>query len=142
MAKDSGISIKIGIIGPCQSGKTTLANFLADATEATIEDYTPTHVVRILEFDTNVPINNRNSKADIELWDCSGNHKFQNTWPALIWELHGLVFVFNPEEEGHGRELDFFYDQFVKKSDIQDSHCLVLAFPKDESSRNVKLCKS
>ena len=52
MALDSSVKIKIGIIGPCESGKTTLANFLADATESIIEEYYPTHVVRILEFDT------------------------------------------------------------------------------------------
>ena len=60
MAIDSGIKIKIGIIGPCEAGKTTLANFLADATEAIIEDYNPTHVVRILEFDT---VSNKLSKV-------------------------------------------------------------------------------
>ena len=52
MAKDSGIKVKVGIVGPCEAGKTTLANFLADATEAVIEDYNPTHVVRVLEFDS------------------------------------------------------------------------------------------
>ena len=52
MAKDSEIKVKVGIVGPCEAGKTTLANFLADATETVIEDYNPTHVVRILEFDS------------------------------------------------------------------------------------------
>ena len=52
MAKDSGIKVKVGIVGPCEAGKTTLANFLADATETVIEDYNPTHVVRVLEFDS------------------------------------------------------------------------------------------
>jgi len=34
-----------------QSGKTMLANFLSDATENPSEEYRPTHVVRILEFE-------------------------------------------------------------------------------------------
>ena len=42
----------MGIVGPCEAGKTTLANFLADATETVIEDYNPTNVVRVLEFDS------------------------------------------------------------------------------------------
>ena len=33
MAIDSGVKIKVAFVGPCQSGKTTLSNFLADATE-------------------------------------------------------------------------------------------------------------
>ena len=38
---------------PFQSGKTLLANFLADATEnPSEEEYRPTHVVRILEFES------------------------------------------------------------------------------------------
>ncbi len=143
MAIDSGLKVKIGLIGPCQSGKTILANFLSDATESLLEDYNPTHVVRVLEFDVNVNVNNRSSKAEVELWDCSGNSKFQNTWPALVWELHGIIFVFNPEDETHGPDLDFYYANFVKKSNIQDSNCLVLAFNNsDEESKpgNVKLC--
>ena len=43
-------------------------SFLADATETVLEEHQPTKVVRILEFESNVNVNNRNSKADIELW--------------------------------------------------------------------------
>jgi hypothetical protein len=35
-------------------------------------------VVRILEFDTpNINVNNRQVKADVELWDASGNHAYE-----------------------------------------------------------------
>ncbi len=34
-----------------------LANFLADATENPIEEYQPTHVVRVLEFETVINAN-------------------------------------------------------------------------------------
>lgn len=58
-----------------QSGKTTIANFLADATEIPY-DYHPTQGVRILEFEINdIEINNERISRDLELWDCSGNHK-------------------------------------------------------------------
>ena len=43
-------------------------SFLADATETVLDEHQPTRVVRILEFESNVNVNNRNSKADIELW--------------------------------------------------------------------------
>ena len=35
MAKDSGIKVKVGIVGPCEAGKTTLANFLAATASTT-----------------------------------------------------------------------------------------------------------
>jgi len=62
------MAVKVALIGPSGSGKTILANFLADATETVLEEHQPTKVVRILEFESNVNVNNRNSKADIELW--------------------------------------------------------------------------
>ena len=43
-------------------------SFLADATETVLDEHQPTRVVRILEFESNVNVNNRNAKADIELW--------------------------------------------------------------------------
>ena len=45
--------LKIVFAGPCKTGKTSIANFLADATEVSgsESDYWPTHVVRILEFE-------------------------------------------------------------------------------------------
>ena len=92
-------------------------------------------------------MNNRNSKADIELWDCSGNTKFQNTWPALVWELHGIIFVFDPDNDTHGRELDFYYEHFVKKAGIQDGNCLALALNRSDvggsfGKSSAKLCKN
>ena len=59
-----------------QSGKTTIANFLSDATEISSGDYRPTQGVRILEFEAeNLNVGNRYLKAEVELWDCSGDHK-------------------------------------------------------------------
>ena len=45
--------LKVVFAGPCKTGKTSIANFLADATEVSgsESDYWPTHVVRILEFE-------------------------------------------------------------------------------------------
>ena len=59
-----------------QSGKTTIANFLSDSTDNNGDEYRPTQGVRIVEFEANnLNISNRNIKAEIELWDCSGDRK-------------------------------------------------------------------
>ncbi|OAD58543.1 Rab-like protein 5 [Eufriesea mexicana] len=66
--------LKIIVTGPSKSGKTTISNFLADATEIPY-DYHPTKGVRILEFEVqNINVNNKHVTKDIELWDCSGDH--------------------------------------------------------------------
>lgn len=56
--------VKILMVGPCQSGKTIIANFLADATETVGGEYRPTAGVRILEFELgSVNVNNKNIKV-------------------------------------------------------------------------------
>ena len=58
--------VKILMVGPCQSGKTMIANFLADATETVGGEYRPTAGVRILEFELgSVNVNNKNIKVVI-----------------------------------------------------------------------------
>ena len=39
------------------------------------------------------------AKIDVELWDTSGNLRFENCWPALAREAHGVMFVFHPGNE-------------------------------------------
>lgn len=64
------------LLSSFQSGKTTIANFLADATESSGGEYHPTQGVRILQFEsTNLVVNNQSVKAEVELWDCSGDRK-------------------------------------------------------------------
>ena len=44
----------------------------------------------------NVEVKNRMAKVDVELWDTSGNLRFDKCWPALAREAHGVMFVFHP----------------------------------------------
>lgn len=59
-----------------QCGKTQIANFISESIE---ESGTPrpTQGVRIVEFElSSLNINGKNTNVDIELWDCSGDHKY------------------------------------------------------------------
>jgi len=60
-----------------QCGKTVIANALSESTEPFRGgDYRPTQGCRILEFEVpDVVIAGKSTKAEIELWDCSGDHK-------------------------------------------------------------------
>lgn len=71
-------TIKILVIGPLQSGKSTISNFLAERAEGP-SNYRPTVGVRILEFEKQAPRNPKRPGQDkvlIELWDISGDSKF------------------------------------------------------------------
>ena len=71
--------VKILIIGPVQSGKTTIANFLADRGDQLNTGYRPTAGVRILEFEKEAPKNPKRPGQDkviVELWDLSGDPKY------------------------------------------------------------------
>lgn len=61
-----------------QSGKTIIANFLSELIN--IDESTsprPTQGLRIVEFElTDINVNGKNCNIDIELWDCSGDHRY------------------------------------------------------------------
>nr|CAD7425444.1 unnamed protein product [Timema monikensis] len=133
------IKLKILFVGPCASGKTTIANLLADATENSSGDYHPTQGVRILEFESPVlNVNNKPSKAEVELWDCSGDHKFEGCWPALQKDAQGLVFVYNPSAHDHSHELELLYNDFVIQTNFSPKNCLVIAYQKQTADREAK----
>ena len=118
--------------------------FVSEAEPLEITDFDLGHPVHRFLFQ-NINYNNRNAKADVELWDISGNPRYKTTWPALAWELHGLIFVFSPEIDSHGDDLNMFYENFAKKAGIPDTNCIVFAHVKDGPTggrRNVKLSKN
>ena len=36
----------------------------------------------------------------MELWDSSGAEQYSGCWPAIQRDSQGVVFVFNPENQG------------------------------------------
>ncbi|KAL5016702.1 hypothetical protein ScPMuIL_006291 [Solemya velum] len=120
--------IKVLVIGPCESGKTALSNFLAEATDTSEGQYHPTQGVRILEFEgTSMNTNSRHSEIEVELWDCSGDRKFESCWPAIAKDTGGIVFVYNPDEPNHDKQLDYWYNYFIDQQTIKDTQCMVMA---------------
>ncbi|XP_072098999.1 intraflagellar transport protein 22 homolog isoform X1 [Mobula birostris] len=127
-------SPKLLLVGPSESGKTVLANFLSDATEAIGGDYNPTQGVRILEFEClNVNAGGRNVGCEVELWDCSGDQKFETCWPALMKDSNGVIIVFN-DIPSHLKEIEMFYSYFVQQQRLHDSQCLLIAHHKPSSA--------
>ena len=87
--------MKLLLIGPSKTGKSTLASFLAGILDSTTpaSEPMPTVGVRILEF-TSVGV-------PIELWDVSGDQSYENTWPACSSNADGVILCYSPETAGH-----------------------------------------
>ena len=106
-----------------QSGKTTICNFLSDATETFGGNYHPTSGVRIVEFES--PISGgggrKQNNVEVEMWDCSGDLKYEACWPAIARDVNGVMFVFNPEQQNFDKELEHWYysRSAMKLSDLK-----------------------
>ncbi|KAM9844833.1 intraflagellar transport protein 22 homolog [Aulostomus maculatus] len=121
---------KILLIGPSESGKTVLANFLSDTTENVGGDYQPTQGVRILEFESQLEGSGDNKTCEVELWDCSGDFKFESCWPALMKDSSGVVIVLNPDVPSHLKEIETWHLMFISSQGLQESQCLLIAHHK------------
>ncbi|XP_064620707.1 intraflagellar transport protein 22 homolog [Lineus longissimus] len=117
---------KILMLGPCESGKTAISNFLSEASEQQGGLYHATCGVRIVEFESQgLNVNGRTMNGEVELWDVSGDRKFENCWPAIARDASGIIFVYNPDAPNHDKELDSWYTHFVKQQGLRDSQCIV-----------------
>ncbi|KAM3965250.1 intraflagellar transport protein 22 homolog [Aphomia sociella] len=120
--------LKILMIGPSESGKTQIANFISETIN--IEEAntpTPTQGVRIVEFEvSNLSINGKITNVDIELWDCSGDHKFESCWPALRVGVHGVILVCSPSTaQAAAREMELLYNYFVSQPKLSTKQCVL-----------------
>nr|XP_040027856.1 intraflagellar transport protein 22 homolog [Gasterosteus aculeatus aculeatus] len=126
---------KILFIGPNESGKTVLANFLSNTVENVEGEYRPTQGVRILEFETQPAVaGGDNTKCEVELWDCSGDFKFESCWPAMMEDSSGVVIIFDPDVPSHLNEIETWYSMFISSRDLQDKQCLLIAHHKPGST--------
>ncbi|XP_074968891.1 intraflagellar transport protein 22 homolog isoform X2 [Phalacrocorax aristotelis] len=125
---------KVLLVGPRQAGKSVLANFVSESIEG-IGSYNPTQGVRILEYENpNLNGNTKGAVCRFELWDCSGDQKFETCWPALLKDSHGVIIIFNPELPSHLKEIEMWYSCFVQQQPLLDSQCLLVAHHKPGSA--------
>ncbi|XP_072949269.1 intraflagellar transport protein 22 homolog [Epargyreus clarus] len=120
--------LKIVMVGPSESGKTLAANFISECMN--IEEASPpkpTQGVRIVEFElSNLNIDGKTSKIDIELWDCSGDHKFESCWPSLRLGVQGVILMCSPNTmHTASRELELLYNYFVSQTKLSPKQCVL-----------------
>ncbi|KAG4087419.1 P-loop containing nucleoside triphosphate hydrolase protein [Neocallimastix lanati (nom. inval.)] len=137
----SNNNIKIFIIGPPNSGKTAIANYLADLNKSLSSDYTPTQGVRILELDQIIKTTSKGSRkqqqtnVSIELWDCSGEDRFKTIWPNLSSIANGLILVYDQENRLTEKDIDEWLSYFS----LNEKQCMIYAYNKDSNSKKGKV---
>ena len=122
-------TIKFLIIGPAKSGKTTIANILADLNEGPTSTYRPTVACRIVEFEKEPPSGYKkySGKIPVEIWDISGDPAYEKCWPAIIKGAHGIIFVYDTASPSYEKDIDYYVNEFPKKHDIPPKQCMAYA---------------
>lgn len=118
--------LKITFVGPNESGKSYLSNYLASFKNP-VGEYRPTKGVRILEFTATTVQMGKQLKTDIELWDCSGSQEVMPFWRSFSNNMHGVVIVYNPHLPLHAEELENIYKHFVLSTELRYDQCLLVA---------------
>ncbi|KAF8564637.1 hypothetical protein P879_06634 [Paragonimus westermani] len=143
--------LKLVVVGPTKCGKSYLCNFLSESVEQVTEEYRPTcgvrfvfldpHILRIsfssiIEYELNTTIVNKPCKVELELWDLSGNRKYENCWPACFKGSHGAIFVYNPDHSEHIKELEDWHMISSRNMQLKESSCCVISNKKSNAGRD------
>ena len=142
--------LKIIIVSNQRVGKTVIANSLSEFSHTVSPDYHPTVGVRILELEkpytdeqvANIPSLKKNklNKVKIELWDMSGDKKYESTWPAIKYGANGVIIVLDAVNEKFEATIDEWMNNFC--TDISPENVTCFSYKKDDSKGLSKVKQS
>ena len=76
--------IKLLVVGPLKSGTTTITNILGELSEGLSEHYRATVACRVVELEREPPPAVASfGKIQLELWDISGDFKYEKCWGPI-----------------------------------------------------------
>ena len=62
----------------------------------------------------------------VQVWDVSGDNKYERGWPAIMQDSHGIVLIYNPNDLTQESESELWYETFMKKAKVPKDNCIVL----------------
>lgn len=122
-------TLKILIIGPSNSGKTCVSNYLAGRANPIQKTYIPTQGVRCLEFEKTV-YHSRHPTGEIwtcQIWDMAGDSKFESCWPAIQNYTNGVIICYNGDIKQNDEEFLGWIKCFPHKMNIAPCYCIGFA---------------
>ena len=120
------MKLKFVVAGPKGTGKTLISNYLSGVGEQLTSDkYDPTVGVRILQSEFR--LNGISENFNIEIWDASGDHKYESCWRAIMADSDGVILVYNPDAPAQDQQISDWFDFFVKKNGLKDEQCMIFA---------------
>jgi len=119
---------KVLVIGPKRCGKTRIADFLSNHTEApNFEVYKPTKGTRILEFEQEVQSGKKSFSAQVQLWDCSGDRQYEACWPAILRDVQGVILVYDPTIKEQEKDIELWYKSYTSRLGLKDAQIMCFA---------------
>jgi len=95
--------------------------------------YDPTIGVRILEFEREITAKTRDGKAtvdvsvQVELWDASGDQKYEPCWPSIMKDLNGVIICFDPTSKQQAYDVRIWCEWFCKNADLESDQAVIFA---------------
>jgi len=131
------MKLKFIVAGPKGSGKTMISNCIAGQSDKlTTENYQPTAGVRILEHE--LRLSGISEEINVEIWDASGDHKYEGGWRAVMAYTDGVILAYNPDAPGQDQQLTDWFDFFVRRNGLKDEQCLIFAHRGGASAEKFK----
>lgn len=120
--------VKILVIGPTKAGKSTIANIIGELAEGPSETYRPTVGCRIVELERDPPPAVASfGKFQLELWDVSGDFKYEKCWGPIQNGASGIIFVYDPQAPNYEEALAQYVAMFPKAMMLSPKFCLAIA---------------
>ena len=128
--------LKILLVGPTRSGKTAISNMLAEYQDNLLLSYRPTVGCRIHEFEKEIKAKQgAGTKVMVELWDVSGDPKYEKCWPAIQQNVNGIIFVYDSSTSTPDTEMDYWVREFPKKIKLDAKFCMAFANKQNPESK-------
>ncbi len=95
--------------------------------------YDPTVGVRILSFDEQITARSPDSSksallsVQIELWDCSGDQKYEGIWPSITDKVDGVIVIFDPTSREQANEVRVWCDYFARQGNLNNGQLAIFA---------------
>ena len=92
----------------------------------------PTHALRIIETTRNIKKTGSailtSEPIDIQLWDLSGDVRFENSWLVAQRGADGVVLVYNADLKMNEEEMESWVKHFPQKMKMAPSQVLAVGY--------------